>query len=96
MPQLSNVSKKFGEQEANFFSGFNPFTLSKFKCKEIAEKLNFHKISELMHAWFTLNGKVKKIRCCPVNQLKLFAVFSMPQWSIVSEKNWKRKISKIF
>ena len=66
--------KNFGEKEKKFFGGMNPFTLSKLKSKDFAEKLIVHRVSELVHVWFTLKGKVKKIRCCPVNQLKLFAV----------------------
>ena len=46
------------------------YTISKLKSKEFAEKLIVHRVSELMHVWFALKGKVKKIRCCPVNQLK--------------------------
>ena len=64
--------KNVGEKEANFFSGFNPFTLSKLKCKEIAEKLIFHKISELMHAWFTLKGKVRKDKVLPCELIEIF------------------------
>ena len=66
--------QNFGEKEAKFFSGVNPFTLSKLKSIDFAEKLNVHRVSELMHVWFALKGKVKKIWRCPVNQLKLFAV----------------------
>ena len=62
------------EKEANFLSSKNQFILSKLKSKEFAEELIVHKVNELMQAWFTLKGKVKKIRSCPVNQLKLFAV----------------------
>ena len=75
MPQLSNVSENFErEKEAKFLGNKNQFILSKLKSKEFAEELIVHKVSELMPAWFTLKGKVKKIRGCPVNQLKLFAV----------------------
>ena len=67
--------KKLGtEKEAKFFSSKNQFILSKLKSKEFAEELIVHKVSELMQAWFTLKGKVKKIRSCPVNHFKLFAV----------------------
>ena len=64
--------KKFGrENEANFFNGMNSFTFSKLKSKEYVRELL---VQKLMQAWFFLEGKVKKIGCCPVNQLKLFAV----------------------
>ena len=67
--------KKLGrEKEAKIFSSNNQFILSKLKSKEFAEELIVHKVRELMQAWFTLKGKVKKIRSCPLNQLKLFAV----------------------
>ena len=66
--------EKFGESEAKIFSVMNPFTLSKMKSKEFTEALIEHKVSELMHVWFALKGIVKKIRCCPVNQMKLFDV----------------------
>ena len=80
MPQLSNVSEKSfeREKEAKFFGIRNQFILSKLNSKNFAEALIVRKISELMHALFTLKGKVKKIRCCPMNQLKLFNV----QWVI--------------
>ena len=42
--------KKFGEKEAKYISGRNPFTLSKLKSKEFAEKLIVHRVSELIHA----------------------------------------------
>ena len=75
MPQLGNVSEKLGrEKEANFFNGMNSFTLSKLKSKEYVRELLVQKVSKLMQAWFFLEGKVKKIGRCPVNQLKLFAV----------------------
>ena len=75
MPQLSNASENLKEnRKQNFYSSKNRFILSKLKSKEIAEEFIVRKVSELMYAWFTLKGKVKKIRCCPVNQLKLFAV----------------------
>ena len=48
--------------------------MSKLMSKEYAEGLIVHKVRELMQAWFTLKSKVKKIRSCPVNQMKLFAV----------------------
>ena len=54
----------------------NQFIFSKLKSKEFAEEFIVRRVSELIYAWFTLKGKVKKIRCCPVNQLKLFDV----QW----------------
>ena len=67
--------KKFeGENEAKIRCSKNQFILSKLKSKEFAEELIVHKVSELMQAWFTLTGKVKKIRTCTVNQWKLFAV----------------------
>ena len=66
--------KNFGEKEAKIFSGMNPFTLSKLKSIDFAEKINVHRVSELMHVWFTFKGTAKKIWRCPVNQLKLFAV----------------------
>ena len=67
--------KKLGsEKEAKIFSSTNQFILPNLKSKEFAEELIVHKVSELMQAWFTLKGKVKKIRSCPVNQLKLLAV----------------------
>ena len=80
MPQLSNVSEKSfeREKEAKFLGIKNQFILSKLNSKDFAEAPIVRKISELMHAWFTLKGKVKKIRCCPMNQLKLFNV----QWVI--------------
>ena len=62
------------EKEAKFLSSKNQFILSKLKSKEFAEELIVQKVSELIQAWFTLKGKVKKIRSCPVNQLKLFAM----------------------
>ena len=63
--------KKLGrEKEAKIFSSNNQFILSKLKSKEFAEELIVHKVRELMQAWFTLKGKVKKIRSCPLNQLK--------------------------
>ena len=68
---LAMYRKNFGrEKEAKFLS----FTFSKLKSKEFAEDPIVHKVSELIHACFTLKGKVKKIRCCPVNQLKFFDV----------------------
>ena len=66
---LIKILEKRNQQ---FFSRMIPFTLSKLKGKELAEKLIVHKVSELMHVWFALKGKVKKNRCCPVNQLKFF------------------------
>ena len=78
MPQLSNVSEKSfeREKEAEFLGIKNKFILSKLNSKDFAEALIVRKISELMHAWFTLKGEVKNIRRIPVNQLKLFDV----QW----------------
>ena len=66
--------KIFGEKEPKFFSVMIPFTLSKLRSKDFAEKLIVHRVSELVHVWFTLKSKVKKIRCCPVTQLKFFAL----------------------
>ena len=54
------------------FNGMNPFTFSKLKNKEFVLELFVQKVSKLKQAWLTLKGKVKKIRRCPVNQLKLF------------------------
>ena len=62
------------EKEAKFLNSKNQFILSKLNSKDFAEELIVRKVSELMHAWFTLKGKDKKIRCSPVNQLKLFPV----------------------
>ena len=67
--------KKLGrEKEEKIFCSKNQFILSKLKSKEFAEELIVHKVTELMQAWFTLKSKDKKIRSCPVNQMKLFAV----------------------
>ena len=72
MPQLSNISEKFWrEKEANF-NGMNLLTFSKLKNKEFVWELFVQKVSKLKQAWMTLKGKVKKIRRCPVNQLKIF------------------------
>ena len=68
--------KKFERKEAKIFSSKNKFIHSMLNSKEFAEELIVHKVSELMHAWFTLEGEVKNIRCCPVNPLQLFDV----QW----------------
>ena len=62
------------EKEAKFFSSKNQFNFSKLQSKEFAEEFFVRKVCELMYEWFTLKGKVKKIKCCPVNQLKLFDV----------------------
>ena len=53
-------------------SGMNPLRVSKFKSRDYVSE--FQKASNLMQAQLTLKGKVKKIRRCPVNQLKLFDV----------------------
>ena len=67
--------KKIGrEKEAKLFNGINPFTFSKLKSKEFVRELLVPKISKMMQASLTLKGKVKKIRRCPLNQLKFFAV----------------------
>ena len=59
MPQLSKVSEKNErEKEAKFFSSKNQFNFSKLQSKEFAEELIIRKVSELMHAWLTLKGKV--------------------------------------
>ena len=69
--------KKFErENEAKIFSSKKQFFLSKLNSKDFAEELIVRKVNELMHTWFTLEGEVKNIRCCPVNQLQLFDV----QW----------------
>ena len=57
-----------------FFSGLNPFTFSKLKNKELVWEILVQKVSNMIQVWFTLKGKVKKTRRCPVNQLKHFAV----------------------
>ena len=44
------------ENEANIFSSKKQFILSKLKSKEFTEELIVHKVSESMHAWFTLKG----------------------------------------
>ena len=62
------------QKEAKLFSSKNQFKFSKLQSKEFAEEFIVRKVCELMYEWFTLKGKVKKIRCCPVNQLKLFDV----------------------
>ena len=67
--------KKFGrEKETKSFRSMNPFDFPKLKSKEYVRELLVQKVSNLMQAWFTLKGKVKKNGRCPVNQLKLFAV----------------------
>ena len=75
MPQLGNVSEDVWKRKGSkIFYGMNPFTFSKMKSKEYVRELLVQKVSNLMQAWFTLKGEVKKIGRCPVNQLKLFAV----------------------
>ena len=72
---LAMIQKKIGrEKEAKLFNGMNPFTFSKLNSKEFLRELLVQKFSKMMQAWLTLKGTVKKIRCCPVNQLKFFAV----------------------
>ena len=66
--------KKFGREKEAKINGMNPFTFSKLKSKEFVWELFVQKISKLKQAWLTLKGKDKKIRRCPVNQLKLFDV----------------------
>ena len=64
--------KTFGrEKEAKFLRYESVYF---FKVEEYVRELLVQKVSNLMQAWFTLKGKVKKIGRCPVNQLKLFAV----------------------
>ena len=60
------------EKKTKYLSGMNPLTVSKFESRDYVSE--FQKASNLMQAWLTLKGKVKKIRRCPVNQLKLFDV----------------------
>ena len=75
MPQLSNVSEKGWKRKGSkFFNDMNPLTFSKLKSKELVRELFVQKVGKVMQAWLTLKGKVKRIRCCPVNQLKHFAV----------------------
>ena len=64
--------KKFGREKEAKFNGMNPFTFSELKSKEFVWELLVQKFSKLKQAWMTLKGKVKKIRRCPVNQLKIF------------------------
>ena len=66
--------KKFGREKEAKFNGMNPFTFSKLKSKEFVWEIFVQKISKLKQDWLTLKGKDKKIRRCPVNQLKLFDV----------------------
>ena len=75
VPQLSKASIKLEEKKIqNFLSSRNLFTLSNLKSKEFVKKVFVQKVSRLMHAWFTLKGNVKRIRCYPVKELILFAV----------------------
>ena len=60
------------EKKTKYLSGMNPLTVPKFKSRDYVSE--FQKASNLMQAWLTLKGKVKKIRRCPVNQLKPFDV----------------------
>ena len=62
------------DKKANFFSSTNPLTFSKLKSKEFVKDFFNQKVSRFMHAWFTLKGKVEKIRCWPVYQMKLLAM----------------------
>ena len=72
MPQLSNVSEKEWKRTGSkFFDGLNPFTISKLKSKEFVGELLIQKVSKMMQAWLILKSNVKKIRRCPMNQLKL-------------------------
>ena len=64
--------KKFGRENEAKFNGMNPFTFSKLKSKKFVWELFVQKVSKLKQAWLTLKVKVKKIRRCPVSQLKLF------------------------
>ena len=66
--------KRLEEKRKQNFYGMNPFTFSKLKSKEYVRELLVQKVSNLMQAWFTLKGKVKKIGRCPVNHLKFFTV----------------------
>ena len=69
------ILEKFGrEKETKSFRSMSPFDFPKLKSKKYVRELLVQKVSNLMQAWFTLKGKVKKIGRCPVNQLKLFAV----------------------
>ena len=47
-----------GENEAKIFSSKNQFIISKLNSKDFAEELIVRKVSELMHAWFNLKGKI--------------------------------------
>ena len=62
------------ETEVKIFSGLIPFTFSKLKSEEFIKEFLVQKVNKLLQAWFILKGKVKKIRCCPANQLKRFDV----------------------
>ena len=65
--------KRLGrEKEAKIFSSKNQFTFSKLKSKEFAEELIVHKVRELMQAWFTLKGKVKKDQELPIEPFETF------------------------
>ena len=66
--------KKFGREKEAIFNGMNLLNFSKLKSKEFVRELFVQKVSILMQVWFTLKGTVKRIRRCPVNQLKLFVV----------------------
>ena len=60
------------ENKTKYLSGMNPLRVSKFKSRDYVSE--FQKAGNFMQAWLTVKGKIKKIRRCPVNQLKLFDV----------------------
>ena len=55
-----------------FFSLCESVYFLKVENKEFVKEFFVQKVSKLMQARFTSRSKVIKIRCCPVNQLKLF------------------------
>ena len=58
--QLNTFGKTLEEKRKRFLSSTNLFTISKLRSKEFAKDLLFDKIIRLMHALFTLKGKVKR------------------------------------
>ena len=65
--------KKLGrEKEAKIVSSKNQFILSKLKSQEFPEELIVHKVRELMQAWFTLKGKVRKDQELPLEPFETF------------------------
>ena len=74
LDSLFECYKRLEEKRNQNLNGMNPFTFSKLKSKEFVRELLVQKVSKLIEAWFTLKAKVKKMRSCPVKQLKLFAV----------------------